>query len=90
MKDTRQLSREEWLRHVECLKTSSLSVSAYCRKHGLNRSTMDNWQRKSQMRSGTSLDVTGFVRAEVIADKRGMPDAKWVAEFLSHFLGACS
>lgn len=33
-----QLSREEWLSHVSSSKASGLSLSAYCRKHGLNRS----------------------------------------------------
>ncbi len=86
MQSNRQLTRGEWVRHVECAKTSSLSVSAYCRKRGFKRSTMDNWQRKVRVKSGASLSVLGFVRVVVIKDQRKDPVAKWVAEFLSHFL----
>lgn len=85
MKINRQLSREEWLRHVESARASDLSLSAYCRKHGLNRSSMDNWHRRYHLKA-LSQSVSPFVRAEVMASPPTVPDAKWVAEFLSHFL----
>lgn len=85
MQNHRELNRERWLRHVKAVKSSGQSISAYCREHGLSRPSLDNWLRKVRSRR-VSIAPSAFIRAEVVTMPSKLPDAKWVAAFVSHFL----
>ncbi len=37
---------ERWRRHIESCKHSGLSQEAYCRQHGISKSTLGYWKRR--------------------------------------------
>jgi hypothetical protein len=88
--------RQYWQYHIESYGSSKLSIKAYCTKESLNRHTFGYWldkvggrrrQRSSVNSKGKFLPVvvTGSVH-NGFRPGRGLPDPKWVADFLKAFL----
>jgi hypothetical protein len=88
--------RQYWQDHIESYKSSKLSIKAYCTKESLNHHTFGYWldklggrrnQRNSINSQGKFLPVvvTGSPHNSV-RPGRGLPDPKWVADFLKAFL----
>jgi hypothetical protein len=90
--------RHFWQRHIDSYKSSPLSIRAYCVKEGLNWHTFGYWlgklgerkpQKKSQRGKARFLPIVVSTPPQTkpaVRKSSGLPDPKWVAEFLKSFL----
>lgn len=88
--------RHYWQQHIENYKSSNLSIRSYCIQEGLNSHTFGYWlgklgarstQKKSQKDKARFLPVVVATPPQALGrTSRGLPDPKWVAEFLKSFL----
>lgn len=55
-----------WLRHIEGVRRSGLSVRAYCRRHGIREWEFYSWQaRLKKAKAAQSRKQSGFVSIPV-------------------------
>ena len=81
-----------WQRQMDLKERYDGSVREFCEEHGLSPSTFAYWRHKFNRAKRTSALVRSpFVPVEierVHSSGRGLPDPRWLAEFLSHLSGA--
>lgn len=80
--------QEEWQRHIEAAVNHAQGIKGYCREKGLRNSSFHYWKKKLE---GRPLGREAFAAVEVISPPRqesGMPDPRWLAEFLRAYAGA--
>ena len=85
-----------WRSHLADIKAHHGSVKSYCRTHGLSADMMYYWRKKLSINgSGAArrlpmiIGKPAFARVEAAPAAPttravGLPDAKWVAEFIVH------
>ena len=84
-----------WQEHINKAEGFSGSQAQYCREVGISKSQFGYWKTRlnqDKVKSQGSVDLKSrlskFLAVEVSSIKgRNLPEAKWVAEFLHHFLG---
>ncbi len=76
-------NREFWQKHVLLASQHAEGSVGYCREHGLDVVQLYKW--RSQLKK-VSRPLKPFARVEVVDLKPKLPEAKWVAEFVHHFL----
>lgn len=86
MKSTRDKNRERWRELVSEAENHSEGLAAYCRENNISKGSLYQWRYKFRSQA-LLLPSSSFVRAEVIHQARGLPDAKWLAEFVMHLSG---
>jgi hypothetical protein len=94
MKTTHDVS--VWQEHIAKAAVFPGSNSKYCREAGISKSQFGYWKTKlrsdgiKRAQSGVKTKVSKFIPVEVCPASTGrpnFPEAKWVAEFLFHFMG---
>lgn len=87
-----QDKEEFWRQQVAAVKKYDGSVGEFCREQGLSPSTFSYWRHKFNKASrGSALVPSAFVPVKIERERptmRGLPDPKWLAEFVSHLCGA--
>jgi len=82
-----------WLAQMALAEGHDGSLESFCRSRGLSKHTFAYWRRKFKGRGGVSRAVVPakFVPVEIAKPEPAvrLPDARWLAEFISHLSGAC-
>jgi hypothetical protein len=84
-----------WEEHM--LKAANFSGSnmSYCHENGISKSQFGYWKNrlkelKEKSLETSKLKVSNFIPVEIrpapASKKVSLPEAKWVAEFLVHFM----
>jgi hypothetical protein len=94
----RMESEEVWMERLERFRKHQGSRSDFCRREGITLTGLSYWLKKVSASENEPTLVrrrSAFVPVEVVSesispvcDGRGLPDPRWTAEFLRHFLGA--
>jgi len=84
--------QQQWRDHMAAAKDFSGSIESYCRSKGITPSAFYYWKKRLCETSARSIvpAVSSFVPVEVVRGQRpssGLPDPKWVAEFVIHLTG---
>jgi hypothetical protein len=91
-----QSRTEFWSQHLAAAKKFNGGRQKYCDTHGLKLATFYQWKKKIEgltrprkRRAFVPAIIQEIqpARAEKI-DQRSLPDARWVAEVLSHLIAA--
>ena len=90
MKSKKQQNQEKWRQIIKEAERYPGSLAAYCRDKGVSYGSLNLWRSKLQERIPTRnvTPINPFARLEVIDSPSSLPDAKWVAEFIHHLIGA--
>ena len=87
-----QGKEEFWRRQMDLKDKYEGSMRKFCEEHGLSLSTFGYWRHKFNRAKPTGALVrTPFVPVEiqrVYSSAGGLPDPKWLAEFISHLGGS--
>ena len=94
MKRTNQTTNQEvWAARIAAAEAFDGTVAAYCRSNGFSALSFYKWRRRlrGESKSVNSAFVPAVVHRELppaaqIARRHELPDAKWVAEVLTHFV----
>lgn len=85
---------QRWLDHLAAAEEFAGSIDSYCRSKGIKASAFYYWKKKlggAEAKANPRVPaITKFIPVEVVAGPRssvGLPDPKWVAEFLFHLAG---
>jgi len=87
------VNQEVWATRIEAAEAFDGTVAAYCRSNGINALSFYKWRRR--LREESKSVSSAFVPAVVqrgpppvaqVARRHELPDAKWVAEVLTHFV----
>lgn len=90
MQATNFAKSQVWRAHVAAAQKFSGSAEAYCRSVGIPAHVFHYWKRKftTEGKSRHAAAVSRFVPAEVTRDAQpafsGLPNPRWLAEFLCH------
>ena len=94
MKKTNQIANQEvWAARIAAAEAFDGTVAAYCRSNGINALSFYKWRRR--LREESNSVNSAFVPAVVhhesapaaqVARRHELPNAKWVAEVLTHFV----
>jgi hypothetical protein len=83
--------QQHWRDHIATASAFPGGITAYCQSKGINPSAFYYWKKKlSPGPSKPSAPVVpGFIPIEVMSEgrSRGLPDPKWLAEFIVHLNG---
>ena len=88
-----QISKEQrWREHVAAVKEFPGTIEAYCRENDISSAALNYWRKKYSGRSEKRVPtMSSFVPVEVVREAggfgHGLPDAKWLAEFIVHLSG---
>jgi hypothetical protein len=80
-----------WRKQMALAERHAGSVDSFCRAHGLSPHTFSYWRHKfNKGKASHGLVPSPFVPVEIVPTARscGLPDPKWLAEFISHLTGA--
>ncbi len=97
-------SKEErlqyWSEHSRRFAASSQTLKAYCAEQKISHHTFSYWRgaiKKENVGDSEKLPRSKFVPVNITATPRAeaptntrLPDAKWVADFVRHFLQGAS
>lgn len=80
-----------WRERVEAAKSFRGSALSSCRAHNINANSFYNWRRRfageaEKPRSSFVPVVVHAERPAIMPPGAGLPEARWVAEVLSHFV----
>lgn len=81
---------EFWSNHISQAYSHSDGVQAYCQTNDLCVQTFYSWKRRLRANSPKRVSVTTNpflpvkVESPTTTKMSGLPDAKWVAEFILH------
>jgi hypothetical protein len=100
-KRSRRTETEEvWMERLERFRKHQGSRSDFCRREGITLPGLLYWLNKRagyESPSALGHRRSAFATVEVVSESpspvyggRGLPDPRWTAEFLRHFLGASS
>lgn len=96
---TRVMSRNEnekrWRERIARLQGHQGTLTAFCKGEGITIEGLKYWRDKLLAESGTVAPAprrSAFVPVEVVVEKArqsggGLPDPRWVAEFVLHVFG---
>jgi hypothetical protein len=86
----KQSRSEYWRKQLREAEVFPGTASAFCRARGLNVSAFYVWRRRMRSEGRQPTLSSAFVPVEVVREDRraGLPDAKWLAEFIVHLQGA--
>lgn len=79
--------QEHWLRHLQAGEQYRRGIAAYCQDNGLPISSYHYWKRKLSRRD-TALTVVepSFIPVALTRADSNLPDAAWVARFVTEFV----
>jgi hypothetical protein len=84
---------EFWIKHVAAAPLHEGGVGSYCKLHGLALASYYKWKVKvgrNQIKSQpTFLPVTMATPPRTQAEVVSLPEARWVAEVLTHLIRGC-
>lgn len=93
-------TEKAWMERLERFRKHQGSRSDFCRREGITLTGLNYWLSKRTRSESQPVDgrrPSAFAAVEVITERgsqviggRGLPDPRWTAEFLRHFLGASS
>lgn len=85
MNHERQSRREIWQRHLSAAKQFPGTVDAYCAANRISTASFYYWKKKLE-RDRKAAVIPSFIPVEVVRSRSsdGMPDPKWLAEFVMH------
>lgn len=86
MQSKRRNSEARWFALVTEAEESGLSAAQFCRERGLSAESFYMWRKRLSGQRRAVVRENPFACVEVVERGAKMPDAKWVAEFLHHFL----
>jgi hypothetical protein len=96
LKKTNQKAIQEvWAARIASAEAFDGTVAAYCRSNGINALSFYKWRRR--LCEGSKSVRSAFVPAVIhrepatlaqVARRHDLPDAKWIAEVLTHFVRA--
>jgi hypothetical protein len=91
-------AEEVWMERLERFRKHQGSRSDFCRREGITLTGLSYWLKKvspSENEPALVRRHSAFAAVEVVTEQglqvvggRGLPDPRWTAEFLRHFLGA--
>ena len=85
-----------WQDHMTKATAFPGSNARYCLEAGISKNLFGYWktrlkQSRPRDQDGQKVSISKFVPVEIysspVTSKGHLPDAKWVAEFLIHFMG---
>lgn len=76
-------SADQWAQLIEAQSTSGLSVTAYCREHGLAANSFHRWRRRLEDSPATGSTPQPFVRLRMSTDD-GVPARRSSAAISDH------
>jgi transposase-like protein len=83
-----QESRSEyWREQVRLAEAFDGTAAAFCRRNNLNPTAFYFWRKRLKDRA---VVQSPFVAVEVMPERRRLPEAKWLAEFIQHLTEVAS
>ena len=72
-RDGMRHEREWWLRHVEAWRSSGLTQSEYCRRHGVGKGSLARWSSKLKAEGNESKELIEIPRRRERSARTGGP-----------------
>lgn len=65
------------------------SLEAFCRSQGFSQSALGYWRKKFREPQGKAVVPSKFIPIEIARSESrgGLPDPRWLAEFIGHLMG---
>jgi transposase-like protein len=86
--------QQRWRDHITAAKQFSGTIESYCRINGITPATFYYWRKKFSQATKHRINapaISSFIPVEVVRGQSrsgyGLPDAKWLAEFIVHLSG---
>lgn len=89
-----QISQDKekfWRRQMALVDKYDGTIGEFCRVHGLSPHTFSYWRHKfNRAKTARALVPSPFIPVEIERVRPtagGLPDPKWLVEFISHLTG---
>jgi len=87
MQPNRTTNKARWASLVAEAAGTKVTAAQFCRERNVSLDNFYMWRRKLKGSRSVPAAANPFAKVEVVDQRQNLPDAKWVADFLHHFLG---
>jgi hypothetical protein len=82
VQSNRTVNKARWTSLVAESEGSKITAAQFCRERGISLENFYMWRRELKSSRSALAPANPFAKIEVVDQRRSLPAAKWIADFL--------